>query len=287
MNTQTTKAPSKLLILTPMPNEHTILNALVKELCTELKLKEEDQNIHIIETGMGATNAAASLVSSLDLFDSNTVVLLTGFAGSMDSRIKKGEHVTVSRVRDWAQLPSETFFASQEAHIQGDLERIVTAVPAEKLRVFTSKNDSYFYDNDTKEFILGHDNFSPDSTSKANATSKPGTTNSMSVTSTKTTQAADSFAMVSFPCLLQGIETKNIYQKYNTSLVDMEAFTVCSFCKSLPKDKKPQSIQIIKTVTDALESSFKIEELGEYERLLSTNIYLTEAISAYLTARNS
>ena len=109
----------------------------------------------------------------------------------------------------------------------------------------------------------------------------------MSATSAKTTQAADGFAMVSFPCLLQGIETKNIYQKYNTSLVDMEAFTVCSFCKSLPKDKKPQSIQIIKTVTDALESSFKIEELGEYERLLSTNIYLTEAISAYLTARNS
>ena len=233
---------------------------------------------------MGATNAAASLVSSLDLFDSNTIVLLTGFAGSMDSRIKKGEHVTVSRVRDWAQLPSESFFASQEAHIQGDLERIVTAVPAEKLRALTSKDDSYFYDNDTKEFILGHDNFSPDSTSMPNTTSKHDTANSMSATSAKT---AHGFAMVSFPCLLQGIETKNIYQKYNTSLVDMEAFTVCSFCKSLPKDKKPQSIQIIKTVTDALESSFKIDELGEYERLLSTNIYLTEAISAYLTARNS
>ncbi len=248
---------SNLIVLTPMHSEHKIISKLTSDIMQELKNhglhEEKTPNIHIIQTGMGAINMTCSLLAHLHLLNNDSYIILAGFAGSMDRSIKKGDHVRITSVSDWALLPNETFIADAGAATHGDIERIPTQIPELNLALLEKKDTPYYYNSEKKHFILE---------TSSNSAEKTG-------------------GLVTFPCLLQGTETKEVYSNHGNSLVDMEAFALCSFLKMLGQEQIPQKLVIIKTVTDALDDAFKVEELGLYEELLAKNPILKESIKEY------
>ncbi len=235
-----------LLIITPMQEEHDIVQEILADLgyadVSELK-KKKIFSMHV--SGMGAINTMNFIYNVPHIFENTTVdVLLIGFAGALSENLHIGDSCQVGTVSDFSHI------ACQEA---GDFEIIPTP--------------STFFD---ENIVLDAE--------------KPRLPHLRLQTSGFIQEKT--YQLISVPGLLQGEKTKQYLCEQGIELVDMEGFSLAGALQHIQHGSAPVrkiNLDILRVVTDSPSEKFLFSKLDAYKDYLRQSTLIRQALKNKLS----